>query len=101
MEEQVLEAYAQVLLSVPKDPNEPRWGTYEEKTREVNAVLNSAATKRKATKITSEILKIHGVTQEDLDKAKEAKITMQIESASSVEAKTEKIDDTKTKKIKF
>lgn len=27
VEEPILEAYAQVLLSAPKDPNEPRWGT--------------------------------------------------------------------------
>lgn len=62
VEEPILEAYAQVLLSTPKDPNEPRWGTYEEKTREVDAILNSATTKRKVVKVTSDILRIHGVT---------------------------------------
>lgn len=67
----ILEAYTQVFLSAPKDPNEPRWGTYVENTREVDAVLNSAATKRKVAKVTSEILRIHGVSQEDLDKAME------------------------------
>lgn len=76
VEEHILEAYAQVLLLVPKDPNELRWGTYEEKTRQVDSVLYSVVTKRKASKITSNILKIHGVTQEDLDKAREAKISM-------------------------
>lgn len=59
VEEPILESYAQVLLSAPKNLNEPRWGTYEEKTREIDAVLNSATTKRKASKITFEILRIH------------------------------------------
>lgn len=101
VEEHILESYAQVLLSAPKDPNEPRWGTYEEKTREVDSVLCSAAIKRKESKITSNILKIHGVTQEDLDKAREAKIAMQLESTPSFEMKSEKTDDPKEKKKKI
>lgn len=30
VEEHIIEAYAQFLLSALKDPNEPRWGSYEE-----------------------------------------------------------------------
>lgn len=59
--------------------------------------MNSAATKRKVAKVTSEILKIHGVTQADLDKARQEKIALGIESASAVEAKT---NDPKLKKVK-
>lgn len=102
VEEHILEAYVQVILLVPKDPNEPRWGTYEEKTRQVDAVLNNTTTKRKASKITSEVLKIHGVTQDDLDKEREAKIAMQLlESTPSSKEKIEKTDDPKEKKVKI
>lgn len=83
---------------MPKDPNEPRWGTYEENTRQVDFILYSAETKRKASKITSDILKIHGVTQEDLDKPREDKIAIQLENAPSFEVKMEESDDLKEKK---
>lgn len=98
VEEQVLEAYVQVLLSSPKDPNEPRWGTYEEKTREVDAKLKSTATKRKVAKVTSKILRIHGVSQADLDKARDEKIALELKSANASKVESH---DPKMKKIKI
>lgn len=86
------------MPSAPKDPNEPRWGTYEEKTREVDVVLKGASTKRKVAKVTFEILKIYGVTQADLDKERQENIALGIESASAIEVES---NDPKMKKVKI
>ena len=50
MSEELIEGYMQMILYLDKDTRFPRWGTYEEKMKEVHFELHSKEIKRNVEK---------------------------------------------------
>lgn len=57
MSEEIIEGYAQITLQSERDTKFPRWGTYEEKIREVHSELHRKEIKKNVEKKIESILK--------------------------------------------
>ena len=62
MSAKLIEGYAQIILQSERDTKYPRWGTYDEKVREVYFELHRKETKNKVEKLINSILKESGMT---------------------------------------
>ena len=70
MSTKLIEGYVQIILLLEKDIECPRWGTYDEKVREVHSKLHKKDIKKKVEKKIDFILKESGMTWEEFDEIK-------------------------------
>ena len=57
MSVELIEGYVQIILQSKVDTSCPRWGTYEEKVREVQSKQAAQDSKKKVKKVIDSILK--------------------------------------------
>ena len=66
----IIEGYAQIILKSKIDTSCPRWGTYEEKIREVQSKQAVQESKKKVKKVIDSILKESGMSQKEFEEVK-------------------------------
>lgn len=84
MSVELIEGYAQIILHSEKDIECPRWGTYEEKMREVHYELHIKERKKKEEKVIDSILKESGMTQEEFNEVKGIALEIKLSGQSKV-----------------
>ena len=64
---ELIEGYAQIILQFEVDTSCPRWGTYEEKIREVKPKQVAQESEKKVKKVIDSILKEFGMLHKEFE----------------------------------
>ena len=70
MSTELIENYVKIILQSEIDTSCPRWGTYEEKIREVQSKQAVQESQKKVEKVIDSILKEYGMTHRDFEEVK-------------------------------
>lgn len=84
MSAELIKGYAQIILKLEKYIDCPRWGTCEEKMREVHSEIHSNEHKKKVENVIDSILKESGITQEEFKEIKGIALEMKESGQSRV-----------------
>ena len=84
MSEELIERYAKIILQSKKDTKCARWGTYDEKIKEVHFELHSKEIKKNVEKMIESISKESGMTRKEFDEIKGIALEMKASGKSKV-----------------